>query len=335
MNEQKNKTNFFALESLQKILVREWNFPPVERFMPGFYVTLGGFVVASAMALIASSSLMPSHNKSGKNKERTTSVDVGSNEALPNPVPLMADFTNISSRNIFNSEGSMADSDGAKPVCELKKSELPLKFTGIISGGTAQTSLVVIESGSSASAEAFLLYDMAPGQIQIVDITRNRVFLERNGCLEYLELESVPLPKKRVAGNKPTKRTPTFAAKNSNDAFREDGFERSGNKIQVERRWVDKALGIDFAKTLQDAKANPNLVGTEIKGFTLTKIRPNSAYEKMGLQDGDIVKSINSIELSGMAQAVQTLNQMRNENMLTLVIERAGQTLNLNVDVRR
>ncbi len=335
MNEKKNITKFLSLESLQKLLVREWNFPPVERFLPAFYVTLGGFVVASAITMIASSVLMPSHEKSAKSKARAASMDVGSNEALSSPVPLMADFTNISSRNIFNSEGSPAEGDGTKPICELKKSELPLKFTGIISGGTAQTSLVVIESGSSANAEAFLLYDMAPGQIQIVDITRNRVFLERNGCMEYLELESAPLPKRRVAGNKPTKRTPTLAATNSNEAFREDGFERSGNKIQVERRWVDKALGIDFAKTLQDAKANPNLVGTEIKGFTLTKIRPNSAYEKMGLQDGDIVKSINSIELSGMAQAVQTLNQMRNENTLTLVVERAGQTLNLTVDVRR
>jgi general secretion pathway protein C len=250
----------------------------------------------------------------------------------------MADFASISSRNIFNSEGSSLENGGNKSVCELKKTDLPLKFTGVIFGGSAQTSLVVIESGSSAAAatEAFLLFDIAPGNAQIVDITRSRVFLERNGCMEYLDLEWIPPPKRRVAGTKNTRKPQMKSAALDGDTIREDGFERVGNKVQVERRWVDKALGIDFAKTLQDAKANPNLVGgTEIKGFILTKIRPNSTYEKMGLRDGDIVRAINNIELSGMAQAVQTLNQMRNEASISLVVERGGQTINISLDVRR
>lgn len=339
MKIDKSATNWFSKENIDKFVHREWNFPSVEQYLPAFFTALGGFGVATIVTLFASSALMPVRGKSAKATRSAPTAEVASTDPINNPIPLMADFTNISSRNIFNSEGSAAENgNGGTPICELKKSELPLKFTGVIFGGSAQTSLVVIESASSSAAatEAFLLFDIVPGNVQIVDITRSRVFIERNGCMEYLDLESIPLPKRRVAGTRVTRKPQMKSAMLDGDTIREDGFERIGNKVQVERRWVDKALGIDFAKTLQDAKANPNLVGgTEIKGFVLTKIRPNSAYEKMGLRDGDVVRSINNIELSGMAQAVQTLNQMRNESSISLLVDRGGQSINISLDVKR
>ncbi len=327
----------FSSTTFEKLLLADWSLPSVEKAMPWFFTALGGFLAATLTSLLLASFLMPQHgkSKSGKSSSNIDGSLTASPINLPSP-PLMADFKNIVARNLFNSEGAMADSNGTKVVCELRKSELPLKFTGVIFGGTSATSLVVIESSASKQAETFLLYDETPNQSRVVGIERSRVILERNGCQEYLELEAPPLPKRRVAGSKISRKDGLAAGEQSGDGFKEDGFVRSGNKIQVERRWVDRALGIDFAKTLQDAKANPNLVGgTEIKGFVLTKIRPNSVYEKMGLKDGDIVKAINGIELSGMAQAVQTLNQMRNETVISLSVERSGQTLNMNVDIRR
>jgi general secretion pathway protein C len=321
----------FSSDALQKLIHHEWSIPPVEKVMPWFFAVATGFVSASLAAFVVTSALMPKHSK---NKNATTRPLEPIPINLPAP-PLTADFENISKRNLFNSEGAMADAKDGKIQCELRKSEMPLKFSGVIFGGTAATSLAVIESVSTKQAETFLLHDLVPGQATIVDIGRFRVILERNGCQEYLDLEAEPLPKRRVAGTKSSRGNLGGDSNLGADSFKEDGFLRKGNKISVERRWVDKALGIDFAKTLQDAKANPNLVGAEIKGFILTKIRPNSVYEKMGLKDGDVVKNINGIELSGMAQAVQTLNQMRNEATISLTVDRSGQTLNFNLDIRR
>ncbi len=321
----------FSSEALQELIHQEWNFPPLERVMPWFFSVAIGFLSASVASFLVASAIVPKHSKS-KTTEPLSLDLVHLN--LPAP-PLMADFDSIAKRNLFNSEGAMAEAQNGKIECELRKSEMPLKFSGVIFGGSASTSLVVIESVSTKQAETFLLHDAVPGQATIVDIMRNRVILEKNGCPEYLDLEAEPLPKRRVAGLKNSRKEGGGDLAPGADGFKEDGFLRKANKISVERRWVDKALGIDFAKTLQDAKANPNLVGTEIKGFILTKIRPNSVYEKMGLKDGDIVKNINGIELSGMAQAVQTLNQMRNEATISLTVERGGQSLNFNLDIRR
>lgn len=237
MKIDKSATNWFSKENIDKFVHREWNFPSVEQYLPAFFTALGGFGVATIVTLFASSALMPVRGKSAKATRSAPTAEVASTDPINNPIPLMADFTNISSRNIFNSEGSAAENgNGGTPICELKKSELPLKFTGVIFGGSAQTSLVVIESASSSAAatEAFLLFDIVPGNVQIVDITRSRVFIERNGCMEYLDLESIPLPKRRVAGTRVTRKPQMKSAMLDGDTIREDGFERIGNKVQVE-----------------------------------------------------------------------------------------------------
>lgn len=331
-----NLRQFTLSASIDKLIHTEWSIPPVEKALPWFFALCGGFMCASVISMSVASLLMPNHNAKPKKVGTKSQIELETVHINLPPPPLLADFKTITKRNLFNSEGALAEGNEGKVQCELKKSELPLKFTGVIFGGTSSTSLVVIESQGTKQVDTFLQYDMLPGEVLLTEITRNRVYLERNGCKEYLELEELPLPKRRVASNRMTRKDSLANVATSGDAFKEDGFVRQGGKIQVERRWVDKALGIDFAKTLQDAKANPNLVGgNEIKGFVLTKIRPNSVYEKMGLKDGDIVRSINGIELSGMAQAVQTLNQMRNEANVALAVERAGQTLNLNIDIRK
>jgi general secretion pathway protein C len=117
--------------------------------------------------------------------------------------------------------------------------------------------------------------------------------------------------------------------------FTESGFARGreGN-IVADRRWVDKALTTDFAKTLQDAKASPNLVNGEVKGFVLTRIRPDSVYEKMGFQDGDVVEQINGIDLNDAARAIQTLNSLKNENAIELMVKRNGVAMPLKIQVK-
>jgi type II secretory pathway component PulC len=55
-------------------------------------------------------------------------------------------------------------------------------------------------------------------------------------------------------------------------------------------------------------------------------------YEK--LKDGDIVSSINGIELNDAARAIQTLNSLRNENNIEIQLLRGGQTITLKVNVQ-
>ena len=316
----------------QKLDLSNFSLPPAEKFVPGFAAVMAGFVAASVLGLVAAGILMP--------KPVPFATIAGLADSTPHLAGADkitdAEFKTIISRNIFNSEGVAANEIAKKDAtCTPVKSELPLKFTGVIFGGTKQTSLVLLESTATKQADTFLLGDAVPGDAKIVDITKERVYFERNACPEYLELLQSELPKRRVAGAPKRNQAPKAATGNET-TFREDGFERTGNNVAVTRQWVDKALSVDFAKTLQDAKASPNMVGNEVRGFVLTRIRPDSVYEKMGLQDGDVIEAINGIELNDAARAIQTLNAMRNEGNIELQVKKAssGQSSTAKIQVK-
>ncbi|MCA2960638.1 MAG: PDZ domain-containing protein [Silvanigrellales bacterium] len=313
--------------SLQKLDFSNFTIPTAEKMAPWFVSGLSGFVAASAVGLVAAHQFMPK-------VQAFSASDLGPQEptVFVSDRPTEGEFKTIVSRNIFNSEGGAVE-DKNEAGCEVKKSELPLKFTGVIFGGRSEASIVVLESTTTKQADTFLLGEAVPGDAKIVEITRDKVFFEKNNCKEFLALEQPELPKKRIAGEKKRTAKPSVAATGEN-VFREEGFERNGSSIAADRRWMEKAITVDFAKTLQDAKASPNTVNGEVKGFVLTRIRPDSVYEKMGLQDGDVICAINGIELNDAARAIQTLNAMRNESKLEVCVMRNGQRSNLDVQVK-
>lgn len=254
--------------------------------------------------------------------------------------PKSEDYKDITKRNLFNSEQKeeISKEAAAKNLCDPVKSDLPLKFTGVIFGGTKETSLVLLESTSSNQADTFIYNDTVPGEAKIIDIQRDKVLFLRGGssCPEFLALQQPEVVKKRVPGVARSRSAgaPSSASSGAFE-FSESGFTRAkdGN-ITADRRWVDKALTTDFAKTLQDAKASPNLVNGEVKGFVLTRIRPDSVYEKMGFQDGDVVETINGIDLNDAARAIQTLNSLKQENAIELSVKRNGVMMPLKIQVK-
>jgi general secretion pathway protein C len=302
--------------------------PTAQTMAPWFASLLAGFLLASAAGLVAAHFFMP----------KVTPFSVVAPAAVEPSLfvsnrPTDGEFKTIHSRNIFNSEGGTAD-EKKDTGCVPRKSDLPLKFTGVIFGGTADTSIAVLEATSNKQVDTFVLGEAVPGDAKVSNITRDKIFLSRNNCEEFLELEQPELPKKRMAGEKKRLAKPAEGGPMEGNSYREDGYERTGSTIAATRQWVEKALTIDFAKTLQDAKASPNTVNGEVRGFVLTRIRPDSVYEKMGLQDGDVVCAINGIELNDAARAIQTLNAMRNERKIELCVMRGGTRMNLDLQVK-
>ena len=235
------------------------------------------------------------------------------------------DLSFILNRNLFNIKGLIPDTEeNGKNICTLEpfKSNLPYKISGIIFGGTSETSLVVFESGTNT---VFKQGDRLPQGGVLFSIEKNRILVTNKNCPEYIELTS-PLP--------PDPRSSRTPEKASGANYKEDGFERTGTSTTASRQWLNNVLKNDFARTLTEAKASPNIVGGQVKGFVITNITQNSVYAKLGLRDGDIVTTINGIELNDAARAIQTLNSMRNENSIDLQIIRGGQPTTFKVNVQ-
>lgn len=343
-----------AVAVQQKFDLSQATIPPFEKFALWFGIGASAvFVSAVVNVAITKYFFFPTIQKqiSKSGKDLAQGSDPGNSSAQLDPGgskpalvmvidrPKAEQFNQILKRNLFNSEQKeeVVKDSSVQSICTPIKSDLPLKFTGVIFGGTKETSLVLLESISTKQADTFIVNDIVPGEAKIVDIQRDKVFFFRGsaGCPEYLDLQQPEAIKKRVPNL--ARSHSSGSSSNSNKAyeFSEAGFARSRDgSITADRRWVDKALTGDFAKTLQDAKASPNLVNGEVKGFVLTRIRPDSVYEKMGFQDGDVVEQINGIDLNDAARAIQTLNSLKNENAIELNVKRNGVTVPLKIQVK-
>jgi membrane-associated protease RseP (regulator of RpoE activity) len=118
------------------------------------------------------------------------------------------------------------------------------------------------------------------------------------------------------------------------DRYSEEGFQRVGNKTEVDSRYKDRIINQELPKVLMQASSEPVMNGNEIKGFRLFQLEKGSIYEKLGIQDGDVVTEINGVPLNNVAKTVQFLNGLKTENNVTVSVVRNGQPTQLELSVK-
>lgn len=304
------------------------------------------FVVASGFSLWASWALFPgSEGLRGKGKRTTGSTRValvtGGERALD-----PSEVDDILKRNIFNHEGTLGDMEQGLPDEEVVpvggeavKSNLPFKVVGIIYSGDPFNGLAMLENTRKRRVESWVVGDEIDKGARLVEILESRVILDNKGRREYIEVEKKELVRSRrgKAPSRPSGVDPGVAAIAKGpppDAYKEEGFERKGHDIVLTEQYKQNLLGPGLTKVLQDAKAEPNMVGGELKGFRLTRIREDSIYQKAGFQNNDIIREINGIPLRDAAGAIKLLQSLRNESEVEVRLQRGGDTFPMTVTIQ-
>jgi general secretion pathway protein C len=247
----------------------------------------------------------------------------------------------ILDRNIFNSEGLMGDVDPNASGAQMAKTQLPVRILGIIYGGNPYNGIAMVENNQSKTVNSFMVGDQLTPEAKVIEIQRDMILVDNKGRKEFAPLEEVELRRSSRAGggkkktNAPESLTGTgYATDAPPENFKEEGFERKGNNIELTSEYKNRLLTVDFANVLQDAKASPNMVDGVLKGWRMERIRKNSFYEKAGMQNGDVVEEINGVQLSDAGQSIKLLQNMRNEGEIDIKVNRNGQRMNLNLKVR-
>jgi len=63
-------------------------------------------------------------------------------------------------------------------------------------------------------------------------------------------------------------------------------------------------------------------------------IKTDSLYEKIGLKNADILKTVNGNNLGDLTQALKLFEQLKSERSLSLVLEREGTELEFKYEIR-
>lgn len=87
---------------------------------------------------------------------------------------------------------------------------------------------------------------------------------------------------------------------------------------------------IDNPKNLMtDARLVPNMEGGVQKGFTLKELRQGGIYQKLGLQNGDVLLRVNEFAISDAESALQAFTAIKGLDRVDLDVTRGGTRMTL------
>jgi len=102
---------------------------------------------------------------------------------------------------------------------------------------------------------------------------------------------------------------------------------------EVPRTTVDHILTDPMAYA-KGARVVPAMSIGRTEGFKLYAIRPNSLYAKLGLSNGDLIRSVNGFELTAPDKALEIYMKLKDATSLEIELTRRGRDETLKIDIR-
>ena len=89
-----------------------------------------------------------------------------------------------------------------------------------------------------------------------------------------------------------------------------------------------------WARSPRAARIVPETRDGKSAGFRLFSVRPDGPFAKIGLLNGDVVSAINGLEMTSPDQALLAYTKLKTANHLSVAIERNGQKITKDYNIR-
>ena len=103
--------------------------------------------------------------------------------------------------------------------------------------------------------------------------------------------------------------------------------------VTIDGRELEEALD-NLPLLLTQARAVPFFQDGQPVGLRLFAIRDGSLYQKAGLRNGDILKSVNGNSLADISKAAKLFEMLRDERSIVLEMERSRQARTVQYSIR-
>jgi general secretion pathway protein C len=207
----------------------------------------------------------------------------------------------------------------------LEKTPLQVRLRGTVYREKGH-SVAIIEDLKTRKQDLYHVGDMILGEAKLIAVSRNKVYLERNGKQEILEVYE-KTEEKPIEG--PAERPPARRS-----IFPGEGIKRlSADRYRIPQEDLKDAFE-NMNQLLTQVRVVPNFKDGEPDGFKLLSIKRGSLIHRAGLRDGDIVKRVNGIEIDSPDKAFEVYEQVKNEPLITVEVLRGGSTKTFRYEVR-
>ena len=108
----------------------------------------------------------------------------------------------------------------------------------------------------------------------------------------------------------------------------------SKNEKDVDRRLLDYVVNNQHEIMKSGGKIIPKINHGKIEGFRVFQRRKSSLWGKLGIQNGDTIKSINGMSMTGPAAAMDAFKNLKSSDHFSVNLERRGKNVNIDLNIR-
>ncbi len=294
------------------------------------FLVLGSYFAASAVSTYAAHSSFKIFLKAKGNhalSESSAMPPVTANAAQPrSSTTFMRDL--ILKRNVFNSEGTLAPDGDSKnerrsddqnfEASTCVQEQLPVQVIGTIYTGDPKESVVIIKDSQVPDADIY-----RPGML-IIDHEDYEVYKVKQGIVEFRKGDQ------KVCIDL-TGREPLHSVAGAS-APRPEASE----SIDVGDEEMKNLLGPELARAMNEAKLIPDPApgGSGIQGFRLLAVVPGSIYDRVKLQNEDLIIEVNGQSLKDPGQGYRLLESLQQQREITINFTRNGEPMVRKVRVK-
>ncbi|MGC2762941.1 MAG: PDZ domain-containing protein, partial [Candidatus Binatus sp.] len=239
---------------------------------------------------------------------------------------------------------------GPAPVVE---EDLHLKLIGTSLQTKSKPYAIVEDQNNTESL--YQVGEDIPDAGKLVAVETNRAFIDRGGHRVVIEIPVSDIPEAPASALSGATKLPRIRGFPTGVRHRLRGVGRPGagddndnstgnnSKIQLKKLGPGKfeVSRAEVAQTLEDPaqffsqmRALPHFVNGKTDGFSISQVAPGSVFDQLGMQNGDLITSIDGKPVTNPMQAMGLMQAMKTQSALDLTINRGGAPTSVHLDLR-
>ena len=290
-----------------------------KRVAIGAYLSLGAFLLAHTVNAFVADALRPSSIQTSAQDSIAIAEPQGTSPRA------LADA--IVASGLFPLPPGVGDSlapgQAAEPVAPPLDVAKKVALIGTVFGQQGGI-MAILEDLPTKKQSLYRMGEQIPTVGALSAIEKNRVLFREGKQEEWLDLALTQLPHPLLSGvpatvaSAPSTRVP---------------HPSTPQRRTLDRRDIDAALA-DTTRLLTQAQAVPYLTDGKLDGFRLYSVMPLGFFDKIGLQNNDLLQRINGVEIRDPGMLLSLFQQLRNERTVRVDLVRNTQRQIFTYEIR-
>jgi type II secretion system protein C len=322
------------------------------------HVTILNFVLVAVLALVSAMTVRDFIARRVADEPDTASNMASTRRAMT-VAKTRTYYDAIVKRDIFN---ETPQETGPAPVVEAN---LTIKLIGTSLLSKSKPYAIVEDSAGNESL--YQVGEDIPDAGKLVSVEVNRAIIDRNGHRVAIEIPTSDLPvvppsqlgvgaiprtpfmrglpaaiRRKMRNLRAGRPTGDDSDDNDNDDNSDDNNNSSSNlqlkklgpgKFEVSRSQVQQTME-NPAQFFSQMRAMPHFVNGKTDGFSISQVAPGSVFAQLGLQEGDLLTSIDGQPVTNPMQAMGLIQAVKTSSAIDLVVNRGGTPTSVHLDLR-